>query len=156
MSVIAALAALPPGDDLLDVHSDPHHHRSVFTMVGEDAPAPMARLAVERIDLRRHHGAHPRLGVVDVVPFVPLDGRRPADALPARDAFARWAADELAGAVLPVRTRAHAARDPPPGVVRPVPRRRAARDRHGPAPGATCVGARPVLIAYNVGARRRM
>ena len=146
--VIAALAAAA-GDDLLDVHSDPHHHRSVFTMIGEDAPRAVARLAVECIDLRRHRGAHPRLGVVDVVPFVPLDGAALPDALRARDAFARWAADELAVPCFlygPERMlpdiRRQAWFEMFPEVVPPGPARTTA--------GATCVGARPVLIAYNV------
>ena len=62
------------GDGLLDRHHDPDHHRSVFTVVGEEAPRALARAAVARLDLRAHAGVHPRLGVVDVVPFVPLDG----------------------------------------------------------------------------------
>src|SRR5688572_9951168 len=65
--VIAELAAAA-GDDLLDVHADPHHHRSVLTLVGEAAPRRVAEVAVARIDLRRHAGVHPRIGSVDVVP----------------------------------------------------------------------------------------
>ena len=62
---------------LLDVHSDPDHNRSVFTFVGEEreiAAALVAAVGVakERIDLRRHEGAHPRIGAADVVPVVPL------------------------------------------------------------------------------------
>ena len=62
---------------LLDVHSDPDHNRSVFTVVGDDAAlvdALVAAVAVarERIDLGRHEGAHPRIGAADVVPVVPL------------------------------------------------------------------------------------
>src|SRR5437763_139545 len=67
------------GARLVDVHSDVDHHRSVFTFVGspdtvERAALALARLAIELIDLRRHAGVHPRLGAVDVVPFVPLGG----------------------------------------------------------------------------------
>ena len=91
---IAAIArAAGPG--LLDVHTDPDHHRSVLTLVGEDAPRAVTREAVARLDLRRHQGAHPRIGVVDVVPFVALAGSSAADALAARDRFAGWAAGEL-------------------------------------------------------------
>jgi glutamate formiminotransferase len=62
---------------LLDVHSDPDHNRSVFTLVGQegelaDALLAAVAVAVERIDLRRHEGAHPRIGAADVVPLVPV------------------------------------------------------------------------------------
>lgn len=65
---------------LLNVHSDPDHNRSVFTYVSESAEAigeatlRLYEAAIPRIDLRIHHGAHPRVGAVDVVPFVPLEG----------------------------------------------------------------------------------
>jgi glutamate formiminotransferase len=75
---LSALAsALEAHARLLDVHADPDHNRSVFTLVGE-ADALVAALvagvscARERIDLRRHEGAHPRIGAADVVPVVPL------------------------------------------------------------------------------------
>src|ERR1041384_941737 len=68
------------GVHLLNIHSDPDHNRSVFTYVSESAEAireATMRLydaAIPRIDLRIHHGEHPRVGAVDVVPFVPLEG----------------------------------------------------------------------------------
>src|SRR5438552_16513088 len=67
------------GVRLLDVHADVDHHRSVFTYLGapdavERATLALARLAAARIDLRRHTGVHPRVGAVDVVPFIPLRG----------------------------------------------------------------------------------
>lgn len=133
---------------ILDIHSDPDHNRSVFTIIGIDSPRLVTRRAVEILDVSHHAGVHPRLGVVDVVPFVALDGSTPNDALEARDAFARWAANEMG---LPVFLY---------GPERTLPDvRRAAwkslRPDHGPqAPhptaGAVCVGVRPVLIAYNV------
>ncbi len=145
-AVIGALAAAA-GRYLLDVHSDPHHHRSVLTLAGEDgagleaAVRALAAEAVARIDLRGHAGAHPRLGAVDVVPWVPL-------AVAERDRFARWAADTLH---VPCFLY---------GPERPLPevRRRAFRDLSpdtGPpqphlTAGAMCVGARPFLVAYNV------
>ena len=92
--MVADLAATA-GDDLLDLHSDPDHNRSVLTLVGTEAPRAVARAAVERLDLRRHTGVHPRIGVVDVVPFVALAGSSPADARAARDEFAVWIATEL-------------------------------------------------------------
>src|SRR5438552_16953508 len=69
---------------LLDYSSDSSHNRSVFTMVGDQAslePALMALVesAVANVDLRSHRGEHPRLGAVDVVPFVPIEGATMAD-----------------------------------------------------------------------------
>jgi glutamate formiminotransferase len=69
--------ALSDGGRLLDVHSDSDHNRSVFTVVGEDAAlvrslVTAVAVARDRIDLRRHEGAHPRIGAADVVPVVPL------------------------------------------------------------------------------------
>jgi glutamate formiminotransferase len=146
-AVLGALEAAA-GGDLLDLHRDPHHHRAVLTLVGTDAPRRVAAEAVARIDLRNHDGAHPRIGAVDVVPFVPLDGSSPADAVAARDDFCAWAAAALAlpcfrygpERTLPdVRRGAFAALAP---------------DCGGPAPhptaGGCAVGARPVLVAYNV------
>lgn len=133
---------------VLDVHSDPHHHRSVVTLVGEPAPRVLTAGAVASLDLRDHEGAHPRLGVVDVVPFVPLAGACLDDALAARDRFADWAANELGvpcfrygpeRSLPEVRRRAWHDLGPDTGPERPHP-----------TAGAICVGARPVLVAYNV------
>lgn len=136
------------GDDLLDVHTDPHHHRSVLTVVGEDAARAITRAAVAEIDLTDHDGVHPRIGAVDVVPFVPLDGSTMADALAARDRFGKWAAAELGVPTFrygPERTlpeiRRHAFVDLSPDAGPAAPH---------PSAGAIAVGARPVLVAYNV------
>ena len=147
----ATLAALADaaGEDLLDVHVDPHHHRSVFTTVGEEAARRLAEVAVARIDLRDHDGVHPRLGAIDVVPFVALDGSTTAAACAARDAFADWAGDELDlpafayggdGPTLP-EVRRRAFRDLAPVAGPPVPH---------PTAGAVAVGWRPPLVAYNL------
>jgi glutamate formiminotransferase len=79
IEAIAAAVRSTPGVRLLDVSSDASHNRSVLTFVG-DGPAVRAgvsalfRAALERIDLRRHKGEHPRMGAVDVVPFIPIRG----------------------------------------------------------------------------------
>ena len=79
IEAIAAAVRSVPGVRLLDVSSDASHNRSVLTFVG-DAPAVRAGVAalfgaaLERIDLRRHKGEHPRMGAVDVVPFIPIRG----------------------------------------------------------------------------------
>jgi glutamate formiminotransferase len=174
-AVLGALAAAA-GPLLLDVHRDPDHHRAVLTLAGPPdevavAARALATETVRRLDLRTHAGAHPRLGVLDVVPFVPY---RPGAAPPGdlgravaqRDRFARWLGDELAvpaflyGPVAGPRPATAAAA----AAARTLPevRRRAfgpppdglAPDfgppRPHPSAGATAVGARPVLVAYNV------
>jgi len=160
--VLAELAAAA-GPALLDLHRDPDHNRSVLTMAGPvDAVVPAARAlaatTVARLDLRTHEGAHPRLGVLDVVPFVPYEPGRPApedltEAVVLRDDFARWLGAELGvpsflygplpggrTRTLPdIRRRAFTGLAPDFGPARPDPRT-----------GATAVGARRVLVAYNV------
>ena len=136
------------GDALLDIHTDPDHNRTVFTLVGHDAPRVLTRTALEMLSLENHEGAHPRLGVVDVVPFVPLFDSTMEDAIRARDAFAVWVADELQMPVFlygPQRSlpdiRRHAWKTLLPDV---GPRSPHARG------GAICVGARPPLVAWNM------
>jgi glutamate formiminotransferase len=145
--VLNALAAAA-GADVLDLHVDPFHHRAVLTLAGEGAARAVAAEAVRRIDLRRHAGAHPRLGAVDVVPFVPLVGASMDDAVGARDRFSAWVAADLGvpaflygggGASLPEVRRTARSRRPDTGG--PLPH---------PTAGAVAVGARPVLVAYNV------
>jgi glutamate formiminotransferase len=136
------------GDDLLDLHADPDHHRAVLTLVGEEAARAVSTAAIERLDLREHAGAHPRIGVVDVVPFVPLAGSTLSEALAARGAFAGWLAETHGVPAFlygPERTlpelRRQAFRELRPDLGPIVPH---------PTAGATAVGARPVLVAYNL------
>jgi glutamate formiminotransferase len=157
LDVVSAIAD-QAGADLLDVHSCAEHNRSVLTVVGETAPRAITRAAVELLDIRDHQGAHPRIGVVDVVPFVPLASSSMAEAIAARDSFARWAAHELqvpcftygptngsdeafgTGRTLPdIRRNAFASLTPETGPVEPHP-----------TAGAIAVGARDVLVAYNL------
>ena len=139
------------GDDLLDVHVDPHHHRAVLTLVGERAPQAVASAALDRLDLRRHTGAHPRLGVVDVVPFVDLDASGSL-AVPAADRFATWMGEELAvptfryGADLSLPTLRRGAFSSLFSSLHPW----AGPAAPHPTAGATAVGARGPLVAYNV------
>ena len=167
--VLGALAEAA-GPLLLDLHRDPDHHRAVFTLAG--APDDVLRAAralasetVRRLDLRTHAGAHPRLGVLDVVPFVPfVPGAPPPGDLGAavahRDAFARWIGDALgvpaflygplaAGRRRTTRSlpevRRHAFGPSPEGL-----RPEFGPDRPHATAGATAVGARTVLVAYNV------
>lgn len=140
--------ALAAGADLLDVHSDPDHNRSVFTMVGEDAPRRLTETAVSMMTIANHEGVHPRIGMIDVVPFVPLKTSTMSDAIRARNEFAKWAARELdipSFLYGPERTLPSIRKDawtrlmPDAGPTAP----------HDTA-GAMCVGAREPLIAYNV------
>jgi glutamate formiminotransferase len=149
-TVITAISAAA-GSCLLDVHTDPHHHRSVLTLAGEGVEAAARALtvmAVSVVDLRSHRGVHPRLGAVDVVPFVPLGATTPADARAAQVRFAGWMSEALGVPCflygtrisLPdVRRRAFRTLWPGTGPVLPHP-----------SAGATCVGTRSVLVAYNV------
>jgi glutamate formiminotransferase / 5-formyltetrahydrofolate cyclo-ligase len=115
-TVIAALEeaiASTPDVHLLNRHSDPDHNRSVFTYVSESAGAIRAatlalfELAVREVDLRRHSGAHPRSGAVDVVPFVPLEGSTMEQCIAIAEATAAEVARRFA---IPVYLYEHAAR----------------------------------------------
>ena len=142
------------GDQVLDVHRDADHNRSVLTVAGPlawEAVQAVTRAAVAQLDLTVHVGAHPRIGVVDVVPWVDLDAPwEPATAasIAHRDRFAGWAAEELG-----VPSYLYGPERSLPGVRRDA--RAGVRPDVGPATphptaGAMAVGARGVLIAYNV------
>ena len=167
-TIDALSTALAEKGDLLDVHADVDHNRSVFTLVGEDNELVSALLAGiacarDRIDLRGHEGAHPRIGAADVVPLVPI---RPDD-MPR----ARATATELAGRIgdelgLPVflygelaagRGPAFFRRGGPQELQRRIDTGELAPD-FGPArlhesAGGVLVGARRPLIAFNVNLR---
>lgn len=150
---------------LLDVHSDADHNRSVYTLVGSGEELVAALLAGivcarERIDLRRHEGAHPRTGAADVVPLVPI---RETDAERARAAaleLARRVGEELAlpvflyAGLAPGRGPAFFRRGGPVELQRRIDAGELAPD-FGPArlderAGGVIVGARSPLIAFNV------
>ena len=151
---------------LLDVHADADHNRSVFTLVGSEAELTDALLAgievaVERIDLRRHEGAHPRIGAADVVPIVPL---RPEDLERAR--AAALAVGERIGSELGLPVFLYAPPERGPAFYRrggPAELQRRVDDGElepdfGPArlhatAGGVIVGARMPLIAFNVNLR---
>jgi glutamate formiminotransferase len=145
---LVEVIARAAGRELLDVHTDPDHNRSVLTVIGESAARAVTATAVLLLDLTNHEGVHPRIGVVDVAPFVPLGEASLADALAARDRFATWAATELdvpcflygpERSLPDVRRSAWATLGPDVGPTAPHP-----------TAGAIAVGARPVLVAYNV------
>jgi glutamate formiminotransferase len=166
-ATIAALGeALGAHARLLDVHADEDHNRSVFTLVGSEAELADAlvagvRVAAERIDLRKHDGAHPRIGSADVVPIVPL---RPADLERARAAAALVGERIGAELGLPVFVYAPPERGPafyrrggPAELQRRVDVGELAPD-YGPlrlheSAGGVILGARLPLIAFNVNLR---
>lgn len=157
-AAILARLARATGPALLDVHRDADHHRAVFTIAGDDpreteaAVRRLALAAAQHLSLRDHHGVHPRLGVIDVVPFVALGPAPPELAVLAALDFAQWTA-----ATLDVPVFLYDRADPehrslptvrrdaftvlPPDVGPPEPH---------PTLGATAVGARRPLIAVNV------
>ena len=167
-TIDAIASALAGRVELLDVHADADHNRSVFTVVGEqeelvDALLAGIACARERIDLREHEGAHPRIGAADVVPLVPI---RPADMPRAREA-----AIELGGRIgaelgLPVFLYGELAPGRGPAFFRrggfaELQRRIDAGEidpDFGPkrlhdSAGGVLVGARRPLIAFNVNLR---
>jgi glutamate formiminotransferase len=166
---IEAIAdALSHGARLLDVHSDPDHNRSVFTLVGDDASLVHALIAGvararDRIDLRRHEGAHPRIGAADVVPVVPLVPEDMERARAAASEVARRIGDELA---LPVFLYGELGHGRGPAFFRKggtaeLARRLAEAELAAdfgppelhPSAGGVIVGARRPLIAFNVDLR---
>jgi glutamate formiminotransferase / 5-formyltetrahydrofolate cyclo-ligase len=169
--VLAALAgslAAVPGVRLLDWSADRSHNRSVFTLAGEPAPLGEAVLtlferALALIDLRTHRGVHPRIGAVDVVPFVPLEGATMAECVTlARTTAARVAERFQLPVYLYEEAAAEAGRrrleDIRRGGLEGLAARMqsaAWRPDHGPAAphptaGATVIGARKLLVAFNV------
>jgi glutamate formiminotransferase / 5-formyltetrahydrofolate cyclo-ligase len=158
MTILRALADAC-GPSLLDVHADPDHHRSVFTLAGREVrdsqmgARSLARTVARHVSVLGHEGVHPRLGAVDVVPFVPLTtaATEKEAALEAALAFARWwstaydvpvflygDADPKGRELPQARNTAFRSRPPDFGPPRP-------HDRLG----ATAVGVRPPLVAVN-------
>ncbi len=150
---------------LLDSHSDPDHHRSVFTVVADDEDVVGAVLdgvarAVELVDLREHSGVHPRVGVADVVPIVPLTRERMPAACEAALEVSRRIGAELGvpvfrygdigqgrrpaffrrGGLSALLLRLEAGELVPDDGPREV----------DPRTGVALVGARPPLVAYNL------
>jgi glutamate formiminotransferase len=165
---VAGAAGSVAGVWTLDLSSDADHHRSVLTLAGPPAPLRQGLLllfeaALAAIDLRRHRGAHPRMGAVDVVPLIPLEGTTIAECAEE----ARRLGEEVARRFdLPVYLYEAAASSPERRNLAEVRRgefegleekmrRPEWRPDFGPAhphptAGAVAIGARPALIAFNV------
>ena len=165
---LAAAVEAVPGASLLDRTSDASHNRSVLTLAG-DVPAVTQALeravevAIREIDMERHSGEHPRIGAVDVVPFVPLAGTTMDDCIDLARSFGQRIAERFE---LPVYLYANAATRTDRVKLADVRRGQYEALRHeiahpgrepdfGPArihpsAGAVAVGARPFLIAWNI------
>jgi len=167
----AAAVRAVSGVALMNVHADPDHHRAVFSFLGgasavESAALGLAEAALATIDMRRHHGIHPRVGALDVVPFVPIPPASMDEAVTLARRVGRAIATRF---TVPVWYYARAATRP--GRESPRPLRRgeyeglAARlaapifpedapdegpARFDPRAGAVLVGARDLLVAFNV------
>jgi len=163
-----AIAAVE-GATILDVSSDESHNRSVITFVAPveravDAALAGMRVARDRIDLTKHSGEHPRMGATDVVPFVPLEGTTMEDCVALARQLGERAGTELQ---IPIFLYERAATRPDRENLADVRRGQfeGIRDEIGKTPtrtpdfgphhvhptaGATAVGARPFLVAYNV------
>lgn len=174
-AVVESLAAAVRGKEgvrLLDHSADPDHNRSVFTYLGGpeavlEATKALAERAWELIDMRVHRGRHPRLGAVDVVPFVPVRGVTSEEALGVCRRFGRWAGERG----VPVYYYEEAATRPErrdlPGLRRGGYEGLAERlgtpegepdegpARFHPRAGALVTGVRGPLVAFNVNLRSR-
>ena len=164
---LAAAASAPPGVRLLDVSSDPDHNRSVLSLAGDaegllQGLLALYEVALAEIDLTRHQGVHPRVGAVDVVPFIPLGHTPMAEAVAAAE---RLAAEVGRRFGVPVYLYERAARTPERAALATIRRGQfegfAARlqdpawapdfgpARVHPTAGVTVIGARFFLIAFN-------
>jgi glutamate formiminotransferase/formiminotetrahydrofolate cyclodeaminase len=156
------------GVQILDVKSDPDHHRSVVTMVGPPAAVEEAAFrgidrAARLIDMADHQGEHPRMGATDVVPFIPVQGVTMADCIEIARRLARRVGEELEipvylyeeAALRPDRRNlADVRRGEYEGIKAEIASDPDRAPDFGPArmgsAGATVIGARPFLIAFNV------
>ena len=157
-----------PGCTLLNYSSDPNHNRTVITYIGdakgiEEASVKLAKKAVELIDLTKHEGEHPRMGCVDVMPFVPIKDASNEECIALSQVIGKRIAEE---ADLPVFLYELSASQPNrknlatirkgqfEGMAEKVKDPDWIPDFGGqrihPTGGAVCVGARPPLIAYNI------
>lgn len=165
---LAAAIESTRGVHLLDRTSDASHNRSVLTLAGEatavcDALERAVAVAIDEIDMEAHWGEHPRIGAVDVVPFVPLEGTTMDECVELARSFGRRIAERFD---LPVYLYANAAFRPERVKLADVRRGqyeglREEIAQHGrepdfgparlhPSAGAVAVGARPFLIAWNI------
>jgi glutamate formiminotransferase len=156
VAALESTIAAVPGAIVLDRTSDTDHNRSVITFAGSPEPVleaavRVAARAAELIDLTRHQGVHPRLGALDVLPFVPLSGATLGDCVELAHRAGERIWNDLR---IPVYFYEAAARRPECRKLEDARRGTFPPDLGGPAlhptAGAIIVGARNVLIAFNI------
>jgi glutamate formiminotransferase/formiminotetrahydrofolate cyclodeaminase len=168
IQAITEAAASVPGVHVLDVQSDVDHNRSVVTLIGppeavEEAAFRSTACAAERINLDQHQGAHPRIGAADVVPFIPISGVTMEECVLLARRLGQRVGEELsipvylyeAAATRPERINlADVRRGEYEGLKVEIETDPARAPDFGPAKlgpaGATVIGARPFLVAFNV------
>lgn len=167
-AIVSAIASVP-GARVLDQEMDANHNRCVITFVGDgravaEGAMAGARKAIELIDMNEHHGEHPRIGALDVLPFVPVSGITMEGCVEIARAVGRRLAEELdvpvylyeAAATRPDRKDLpNIRRGEYEGLKEAIGADSDRRPDFGPprmhpTAGATVVGARPLLIAWNV------
>ncbi|MGI9628056.1 MAG: glutamate formimidoyltransferase, partial [Longimicrobiales bacterium] len=170
----AVAVFIEAGAEVLDASLDPDHHRSVITAIGSpdrvvEGSVRVAALAQARIDMRGHSGVHPRIGALDVLPFVPLVGITDVEVASLAQEAARRISDQgvpvvLYGKAAPVGAPALSSlrkggfegrvRTPPIGPPADFEGRAndgsVAHSHAHPTAGTTCIGVRKVLLAWNV------
>ncbi|MEA1871712.1 MAG: glutamate formimidoyltransferase, partial [Candidatus Bipolaricaulota bacterium] len=163
-----AAAVAGPRRQVIDLSLDPDHNRSVITIIGEsdglaEGILSLARRAVERIDLREHHGEHPRMGAVDVIPFIPVRGVTMDDCVELSRTVGKRIAEEIGLPVYLYERSATTATRTNLATIRkgefegfatkialPEWKPDFGPEEIHPSAGIVAVGAREFLIAYNI------
>ncbi|MGW8113761.1 glutamate formimidoyltransferase [Caproicibacterium sp. NSD3] len=168
LDALVAVAKSVPGCTLMDVQSDPTHNRSVFTLVGspegiEEVSFELCKKAEELIDMRKHEGAHPRMGATDVIPFVPTIGMTVEECVELSKRVAKRIWEELQipsflyedSATTPERKNLATVRKGqfegmPEKLLLPEWKPDYGERKIHPTAGITAIGARMPLVAFNV------
>ncbi|CAB1242433.1 Glutamate formimidoyltransferase [Ruminococcaceae bacterium BL-4] len=168
LDALVAVAKSVPGCTLMDVQSDPTHNRSVFTLVGspegiEEVSFQLCKKAAELIDMRKHEGAHPRMGATDVIPFVPTIGMTVEECVELSKRVAKRIWEELQipsflyedSATTPERRNLATVRKGqfegmPEKLLLPEWKPDYGERKIHPTAGITAIGARMPLVAFNV------
>lgn len=168
LDALVAVAKSVPGCTLMDVQSDPTHNRSVFTLVGspegiEEVSFELCKKAAELIDMRKHEGAHPRMGATDVIPFVPTIGMTVEECVELSKRVAKRIWEELQipsflyedSATTPERKNLATVRKGqfegmPEKLLLPEWKPDYGERKIHPTAGITAIGARMPLVAFNV------
>ncbi|MCI1952425.1 MAG: glutamate formimidoyltransferase [Clostridiales bacterium] len=168
LDALVAVAKSVPGCTLMDVQSDPTHNRSVFTLVGspegiEEVSFQLCKKAAELIDMRKHEGAHPRMGATDVIPFVPTIGMTVEECIELSKRVAKRIWEELQipsflyedSATTPERKNLATVRKGqfegmPEKLLLPEWKPDYGERKIHPTAGITAIGARMPLVAFNV------